>query len=54
MHWCVLYPPEVRTDGSEDISVTRECFAMVHFHDDVSQLSFVVQGFKLLEDVTSM
>lgn len=46
--------PEVRADGSKDISVTRECLPMVHFHDNVSQLSFVVQGFKLLEDVTGM
>jgi len=46
--------PEVRADGSEDISVTRKCLPMVHFYDNVSQLSFVVQGFKLLEDVTGM
>lgn len=42
--------PEIRTDGSEHISVTGEGLAVVHLHDDVGQLRFVVQGFELLEN----
>lgn len=42
--------PEVRADGSKHISVTREGPAMVHLHNDVCQLRFIIQGFKLLED----
>lgn len=42
--------PEVRADGSEHISVTGEGLAIVHLQDDVGQLRFVIQGFKLLEN----
>lgn len=42
--------PEIRTDGSKHISVTGEGLAIVHLQDDVSQLCFIIQGFKLLEN----
>lgn len=46
--------PEVRTDGSKHVSVTGEGLAIVHLQDDVSQLCFIIQGFKLLENSAGM
>lgn len=46
--------PKIWADCSKNISVAWESLAMVHFYNDVCELCFIVQGFELLQDVTSM
>lgn len=46
--------PKIWADCCKDISVTRECLAMIHLYHNVCELCFIVQGFELLKDVTGM
>lgn len=46
--------PEIWTDGCKNVSVTGEGLAIVHLHDNVGQLGFIVQSFELLENGAGM
>ena len=46
--------PKIWADGSKDISMTGECLPMVHFYNDVCELSFIIQGLELLKNGTGV
>lgn len=54
LHDCNQFVPKIGADCGKDIPVTREGLAVVHFYDDVCELSFIVQSFKLLKDIAGV
>lgn len=46
--------PKIWADCSKNIPVARESLAMVHFHNNICELCFIIQGFELLKNVAGV